>query len=229
MTGEDKLKAFEARIGHKFRTPALLERAVVHSSKKSVDRENNQQLEFLGDRVLGLIIAEALLEVDPDVAVGDLAPRYNSLIRNKMCAEIARSINLGEILSLGRTEMLSGGRRKDALLGDALEAVIAAIYHDAGLNKVRKVVRHLWGERIRDVAIDARDSKSLLQQWAQARSMMPPSYTVISQEGPDHAPTFSVFVNLQDGQSAQAKASSKRQAEQAAAELLMSTLVDKSA
>ena len=190
MTREDQLKAFEARIGHKFRTRDLLARAVTHTSKKSTDRENNQQLEFLGDRVLGLIIAEVLLEVDPDVAVGNLAPRFNRLICNKTCAEIARLIKLGEVLSLGRTEVLSGGRRKDAVLGDALEAVIAAVFYDAGLEKARRVVRRLWGERIREVATDSRDSKSLLQQWAQARSMMPPSYTVISQKGPDHAPTF---------------------------------------
>ena len=126
------LLAFSGRIGHQFRQPDLLVRAVTHASISSVTRPDNQRLEFLGDRVLGLAMAEALLRADAAASEGQLAPRYNALVRKETCADVARQIGLGDVLKLGRSEMMSGGRRKEALLGDALEAVIAAVYLDAG-------------------------------------------------------------------------------------------------
>ena len=127
------LQAFEQRIGHRFNKPELLIRALTHGSASSSARPDNQRLEFLGDRVLGLVMAEALLEQDTQASEGQLAPRFNALVRKEACAEVAREIGLGEVLKLGRSEMMSGGRRKQALLGDAMEAVIAAVYRDAGL------------------------------------------------------------------------------------------------
>lgn len=218
------LKAFATRLGHEFRSPKLLMRAVTHASISSETRPDNQRLEFLGDRVLGLVIAEALLAQDAKAPEGQLAPRYNALVRKETCADVARAIDLGAVLKLGRSEMKSGGRRKEALLGDAMEAVIAAIYEDAGFEAARKVVLRLWGERIARVEVDARDAKTSLQEWAQARGQVPPAYVEIGREGPDHAPVFTVEVRLADGQTARASATSKRNAEQQAAKILLAQL-----
>ena len=133
-----------------------------------------------------------------------------------------REIDLGSVLKIGRSEMLSGGRRKEALLGDGMEAVIAAIYKDGGFEVAKKILIELWGDRIRNVKGDARDAKTMLE-WAQARAN-PPKYEVISQSGPDHAPDFLVQVILESGETATALAGSKRQAEQMAAKSLLQTM-----
>jgi len=216
-----ELRAFEGRLGHHFATPDLLLRAVTHASIVSATRPDNQRLEFLGDRVLGLVMAEALLAADPEAREGQLAPRFNALVRKEACADVAREIGLGEVLKLGRSEMLTGGRRKEALLGDAMEAVIAAVFQDAGFDAARKLVRRLWADRIAAVEPDARDAKTSLQEWAQARAMPPPVYVETGRSGPDHAPVFTVRVTLADGQSTDATAASKRAAEQAAARALL--------
>jgi ribonuclease-3 len=218
------LQALSTRLGHRFERPELLVRAVTHSSRAGVNREDNQRLEFLGDRVLGLVMAEALLAEDKSATEGQLAPRFNALVRKEACADVAREIDLGSALKLGRSEMLSGGRRKQALLGDAMEAVIAAVYLDAGFDAAKAMVLRLWGDRIGAVKEDARDAKTALQEWAQARAMPPPSYVELSRDGPDHAPVFVIEVRLEDGQSAKAKAGSKRQAEQAAAKTLLAAV-----
>lgn len=216
-----ELRAFEGRLGHHFGNPELLMRAVTHASIVSATRPDNQRLEFLGDRVLGLVMAEALLSADPDAREGQLAPRFNALVRKEACADVAREIGLGEVLKLGRSEMLTGGRRKEALLGDAMEAVIAAVFQDAGFDAARKLIRRLWASRIATVEPDARDPKTSLQEWAQARAMPPPVYTETGRSGPDHAPVFTVRVTLADGQSSEATANSKRIAEQSAARVLL--------
>ena len=178
-------------------------------------------MEFLGDRVLGLVMAEALLEADPGAAEGLLAPRYNALVRKEICADVARDIGLGDVLRLGRSEMVSGGRRKQALLGDGVEAVIAAVYLDAGFEAARALLLRLWGTRIGAVEGDARDAKTALQEWAQARGMPPPSYAEIARTGPDHAPVFVIAASLENGARAEATAGSKREAQQAAAKALL--------
>jgi ribonuclease-3 len=137
---------------------------------------------------------------------------------------VARSVGLGDVLKLGRSEMISGGRRKDALLGDALEAVIAAVYLDAGFEAARGVVLRLWGDRIGTVEADARDAKTALQEWAQARGLPPPAYEEAGREGPDHQPVFTVRVRLESGETETAAARTKRQAEQAAAKALLDRL-----
>jgi ribonuclease-3 len=219
LSGE--LKAFQDRLGHRFGDPALLVRAVTHSSMASPTRDDNQRLEFLGDRVLGLVMAEALLERDRAATEGQLAPRYNALVRKETCAEVAREVDLGKVLKLGRSEMLSGGRRKQALLGDAMEAVIAAVYRDAGFEAAKKTVLRLWGARIHTVEADARDAKTALQEWAQARGLAPPAYVETARSGPDHAPQFTIEARLDNGATESATARSKRQAEQAAARALL--------
>jgi ribonuclease-3 len=218
------LKALQGRLGYEFRDTGLLVRAVTHSSLSSATRPHNERLEFLGDRVLGLVMAEALFASDPGASEGQLAPRFNALVRKETCAEVAREIDLGAVLKLGRSEMLSGGRRKEALLADALEAVIAAVYLDAGFEAARGVVLRLWRGRIADVAQDARDAKTALQEWAQARGLPPPSYEEEGREGPDHQPVFTVAVRLGNGEVERAAAGTKRQAEQAAAKALLTRM-----
>ena len=142
MKASAELTAFAERLGHQFQNAEFLVRAVTHPSIASETRPDNQRQEFLGDRVLGLVIAEALLQVDPKATEGQLAPRFNALVRKETCASVARDIDVGAVLRLGRSEMMSGGRRKDALLADAIEAVIAAVYQDAGFDAARSVVAH---------------------------------------------------------------------------------------
>ncbi|PKP79445.1 MAG: ribonuclease III [Alphaproteobacteria bacterium HGW-Alphaproteobacteria-2] len=161
------------------------------------------------------------MEADPGAAEGVLAPRFNALVRKETCAEVADALELGAALKLGRSEMLSGGRRKAALLADALEAVIAAVYLDAGFEAARALVLRLWGTRIAAVDADARDAKTALQEWAQARGLPPPEYLDLAREGPDHAPCFTVEARLSDGRAARGTAAAKRQAQQAAARDLL--------
>ena len=215
------LSKFETRLGYHFTSPALLVRSLTHSSMVSPHRDDNQRLEFLGDRVLGLVMADALLAADPNANEGQLAPRFNALVRKETCADVARQIDLGAVLKLGRSEMKSGGRRKDALLADAMEAVIAAVYQDAGFAAARDLIIRLWGDRINNVEDDARDAKTALQEWAQGRGEPPPTYVEVAREGPDHQPVFTIEARLTSGPSAQATAGSKRQAEQAAAKALL--------
>ncbi len=218
------MAAFARRLGHEFRDAGLLQRALTHSSLSSPHRDHNERLEFLGDRVLGLVMAEAVLEADPGASEGQLAPRFNTLVRKETLAAVARGVDLGAVLRLGRSEMKSGGRRKDALLADAMEAVIAAVYLDGGFAAARGVVLRHWRERIGSVAEDARDAKTALQEWAQARGEAPPVYEEVGRSGPDHQPVFTIEVRLASGGTAQATAGSKRQAEQMAAQTLLGRL-----
>ena len=218
------LQEFSARLGHSFRRPELLLRALTHPSIATPARPDNQRLEFLGDRVLGLVMSEALLMADKAASEGQLAPRFNALVRKETCAEVARELGLGDVLRLGRSEMLSGGRRKEALLADAMEALIAAVYRDAGFEVAKALVLRLWGDRVGRVKADARDPKTALQEWAQARGLPPPGYDEISRDGPPHQPVFTIAVRLSTGETEQATAGSKRQAEQAAARALLARL-----
>lgn len=215
------LRAFSGRLGYDFVKPDHLVRSVTHSSMVSPHRDDNQRQEFLGDRVLGLVMAEALLKADPNAPEGLLAPRFNALVRKETCADVARQIDLGAVLKLGRSEMKSGGRRKEALLADGMEAVIAAIYQDGGFDAAREAILRLWGARVNNVADDARDAKTALQEWAQARGETPPQYVEVGRTGPDHQPIFTIEARLSSGPTEQATAGSKRHAEQAAATALL--------
>lgn len=222
------LRAFQARLGYEFRDSELLVRALTHASISGATRASNERLEFLGDRVLALTMAEALFKADDKASEGQLAPRLNALVRLETCAEIARGLNLGEVLKLGRSEMISGGRRKEALLGDALEAVIAAVYLDSDFRTAQKIVLRLWESQLARLAdSDARDAKSVLQEWAQGRGMGVPVYEETGRTGPDHQPIFTVQVRLDNGESRAATANTKRAAEQLAARALLDHLGDK--
>ena len=215
------LKDFESRLGYAFKDAELLIRALTHPSISSEARPDNQRLEFLGDRVLGLAIAEAVLTADEVADEGTLAPRLNALVRKETCAEVAREIDLGAVLRLGRSETMSGGRKKTALLGDGMEAVIAAVYLDGGYEAARDLVLRLWGNRISTVKADARDPKTALQEWAQARGHGTPAYVEVSRAGPDHAPEFTIEARVTDELTSRATGGSKRQAEQEAARSLL--------
>jgi ribonuclease III len=220
---------FALIVGQRFDNPALLDEALTHPSAAPRNRaacRGYERLEFLGDRVLGLVIAEALLDQDPVAREGDLAPRLNALVRKETCAEVATELDLGAALRMGRSEMLTGGRRKTALLGDVMEAVIAAVYLDGGLDPARALILRAWGDRIAAVRALGRDAKTSLQEWAQARGLPPPDYVDLDREGPDHAPLFSVAVRLADGREAEGRAASKRAAQQAAAEALLGRVED---
>lgn len=211
-------------LGHEFDDAALLEQALTHPSGASAARPDNQRLEFLGDRVLGLCIAEALLEIYPDAAEGALAPRFNALVRRETLAEVAGEIGLGLHLRLGRSESLSGGRRKAAILADATEAVIAALYLDGGMEAARGFIAARWRDRLRELTSAPTDAKTRAQEWAQARGLAPPAYRLVERSGPDHAPVFTVEAKLATGERATGQAGSKKMAEQEAATALMGKL-----
>ncbi|MEM7268403.1 MAG: ribonuclease III [Pseudomonadota bacterium] len=214
-------------LGHTFSRPELLDRALTHPSITDPGAPHNQRLEFLGDRVLGLVIAEELVARYPDEAEGVLAPRLNDLVRKETCAEIALKVGIDAHLRLGKSESTTGGRRKLAILGDAMEAVIAAVYLDGGLDPAREMILRLWRDRIEAQGdTPPMDAKTELQEWAQGRGMRPPRYSVINRQGPDHLPVFTVSVSVENGATATAQANSKRAAEQAAAAELLKQAED---
>jgi ribonuclease-3 len=218
-----KFKELEAKIGHRFRDPGLLERALTHASVRGgkIARFDNERLEFIGDRVLGLAIAEMLNQQYPDASEGELARRYNRLVRGEACAKVARNMGLGAHLILSESEADSGGRDKTTILADAAEALLGAVFIDAGFEKARMVVRKLWQEQSEPVPEIAVDAKSALQEWAQGQGLALPKYTVVSRKGPDHAPRFTAEVIIAGRAPAQGEGASKRIAEQAAAMALL--------
>lgn len=218
-----KLAGLERVLGVRFKDRALLEKAVTHSSVKSNDaaRADNERLEFLGDRVLGLAIAEELWRAFPTSREGELARRFNRLVRRETCADIARQIDLGPYLVLSDSEAVSGGRDKDTILADALEAILGAVFTDGGWDKARRVVLHLWGDRTGSAPVVEADPKSALQEWAQGRGLPLPKYVEVARSGPDHAPNFVSEVRIRGCDPARGEGPSKRHAEQAAAEAML--------
>ncbi len=212
------------RLGHDFARPDLLEEALTHVSAGGPAQSDNQRLEFLGDRVLGLVIAEELLKRKPTESEGMLAPRLNALVRKETCAEVAAALDLGAHLAMAPAESRSGGRKKAAILADAMEAVIAAVYFDAGLEAARALILAHWGPRLDAQAETPVDAKTQLQEWAQARALPLPRYALLAREGPDHAPSFRVEAALSDGRRALGDGGSKRAAEQAAAAALLEAI-----
>ncbi len=219
-----ELAEFCARLGYEFSDASLLIEALTHSSLFSETRRDNQRLEFLGDRVLALTIASELYAQDENATEGQLAPRFNALVRKEACAEVAQELDLGTVLKLGRSEMKSGGRRKQAILGDAMEAVLAAIYLDGGYEAARKLILTHWAGILERFDGDMRDAKTTLQEWAQARGMNAPKYIDLDRRGPDHEPEFDIEVRLKNGMSAIATAKSKRIAQQEAAAKLLAEI-----
>lgn len=218
-----KVKGLETALGYSFLEPALLERALTHSSARA-DRaaaEDNERLEFLGDRVLGLAIAELLTELDPSANEGALARRFNRLVRKEACARVARDLGLGPALRLSQSEEESGGRDKDTILADAVEALLAAVYCEVGFPIVRDIVRRHWMPLVTGLPDAVTDAKSALQEWAQGQGLALPAYVEVAREGPDHAPQFTAEVRIAGRRPAHGTGNSKRIAEQAAATALL--------
>ena len=214
-----QLKALEKALGHRFTNAALLTVALTHASMRTNGDlgHDNERLEFLGDRVLGLAIAEILTGAFPDANEGELARRFNRLVRRETCADVALSLDLGRYLTLSDGEADSGGREKLTILADACEALLGAVFLDGGFEAARRVVRGLWQPRLIKEERDRPDPKSALQEWAQGLGMAIPVYTVTGREGPDHAPRFKAEVRISGRKPAAGEGTSKRLAEQAAA------------
>jgi ribonuclease-3 len=214
----------EQRLGYSFVDRALLERALTHASAGGADGKvrDNEVLEFIGDRVIGLFAAERLAELNPKAPEGDLAPRLNALVSRKACAEVARRMGLGPALRLSGSETKTGGRDKDSILSGACEAVMAAIYQDGGLDAARKVFLDLWSQAFANIgAPRPQDAKTALQEWAQGQGRPLPVYAVVDRRGPDHQPTFTVQVTVTGLEPARAEGRSRQEAEMAAAALLL--------
>jgi ribonuclease III len=219
-----KYKELEKTLGHRFRNQPLLEVALTHASMRGgkCKQSDNERLEFIGDRVLGLAIAELLNEHFPEANEGELARRYNRLVRGETCAKIARSIGLGAHLILSDSEAGSGGRAKGTILADGMEAILGAIFIDAGYLKSRNIVRALWASQSEELLTTATpDAKSALQEWAQGQGLSLPHYVEIARKGPDHAPRFTSEVRIDGKSPAHGEGASKRSAEQAAARALL--------
>ncbi len=217
----DPFSPLEKALGHRFADPRLLALALTHSSAGQHRLDDNQRLEFLGDRVLGLALADILHRRFPDEEEGALAKRFAQLSRREALAQVAHAIDLGPHL-----RMAGGGRDAEGSLADACEAVIAALYLDGGLEAAQSFVAQHWEGMIAADQEPPRDPKTALQEWAQARGRPLPKYVVVSREGPDHKPLFTITAIVKDGGSATATGQTKRTAEQAAAADLLQRLGD---
>lgn len=215
------LKDFQKKLGYRFKNEALLEVALTHASAGG--EADYQRLEFLGDRVLGLIVAECLYELFPNEPEGGLSKRHTALVRGETLAKAAKIIDIGHAMIISDAEDHGGGRVNANILSDIMEAVIGAVYLDGGLDAARKILAPLLADDISALANPPRDPKTTLQEWSQAQGLGLPEYVLVSRDGPDHAPDFTVTVTV-NGKTATAKGASKRAAEKAAAQTLMDEL-----
>ena len=217
-----KSSALEERIGYVFKNRALLREALTHGSvhEGQKRRRDYDRLEFLGDRVLGLCVSERLLAEHQSEQEGELAPRYNALVNRHACARAARAADLGEALLLSPAEEASGGRQKEAILGDICESVIAAIYLDGGLEDARAFIMRFWGNAFDDAKGAQRDAKTALQEWAAAKKKHL-RYVDVAQSGPEHAPHFMIEAHVEGFEPVRGEGSSKREAQRAAAEAFL--------
>lgn len=213
------LSIFQDRLGYHFKDMNYLAHALTHASAGLED--NYERLEFLGDRVLGLVIAEILYRCFPYENEGNLARRHSALACTETLALIAQNLQIPEIVKLSKAEKTSGGSQQANLLADCMEAVIGAIFLDGGYVYCQEVITALWGDKIYTIKQPPVDPKTALQEWAQARKLAPPVYEIAGRSGPDHAPVFKISVSLQGYAAVTAEGASKRIAEKRAAQLLM--------
>ena len=221
--GYPQLKELEARIGHSFDDQTLLECALTHASARqhTLSVGDYERLEFLGDRVLGLCMADFLYRKFPDVAEGDLNVRFSALVNGRVLAEISDNIRLHDFVRTGSDMQKITGKRMQSVRADVLEAVIASIYLDGGLPTAQRFIEKFWNSKLDDIASVRRDSKTELQEWAHGQGYSAPRYVVIDRAGPDHDPEFTVCVRVEGQPEKQANGRSKRKAEQLAAEKLL--------
>jgi len=214
-------KEISRLLDYRFKNNRLLEEALTHASARKSNKVNNERLEFLGDRVLGLVIAEELLRINPNSTEGQIATYYNFLVQKQTCASIAKELGLENLLTLGKSVTRTNERKNDKILGNAIEALIGAIFLDAGFKITKELVLKVWRRQIDIVRdIDAH-AKTALQEYLQSKGQKPPIYKQISRIGPDHDPNFYVEVLLESGLKAVGNGSSKRLAETRAAEKIL--------
>ncbi len=218
------LPGLQARVGHAFRDPALLVTALTHLSFAPVERArapSYQRLEFLGDRVLGLIVSAMLVDTFPEAEEGELSRRLAGLVRKETCAEVAAQWEVSGSVRLGEGEALNGDAAKPAILGDVCEAIIGAVFSDGGFEAARAVVVPVWTPRMLAPSRPLRDPKTALQEWAQGQGRAAPVYREVERQGPAHAPEFTVAVDLVGFPAEFGRGTSKRTAEQGAAEAFL--------
>jgi ribonuclease-3 len=228
LSGPALTTPIEAILGYDFTRPELLREAMTHRSALQGKRRrrglsSNERMEFIGDRVLGLLIAEWLVERFPKEHEGDLGHRLGALVSQPVLATVAEEIGLGEALSVAANEARDGVRKRASVQADALEAVLGALYFDGGMDAARNFIRRAWFNAMEAQREPPKDAKSTLQEWMHARSLGAPEYIVISRAGPPHAPEFVVAVAVA-GCGGTGKAGSKRAAEQLAANDLLRML-----
>lgn len=221
---ENPAEALAIVLGHRFAEPALLRRALTHGSAATDALETYERLEFLGDRVLGLCVADLLLQAFPGESEGRLARRLNALVRREALAEVAVAVGLEPHIRLGKAERAVGTARRPSVLADVCEAVIAALYLDGGLGAAMAFIRRFWEERLTRTDAAVQDAKSALQEWTMARNLGLPQYEVVERRGPDHAPDFTIEAAVSGVASARADGTSHRDAEQRAAQALLERL-----
>lgn len=221
MIRKASLDAFEGRLGYQFKDRALLERALTHKSRGDGQRgfAHNERLEWLGDRVLGLLAAERLFAENTGAEEGELTRRFNAIVSGKNCADAARALDVASVLNLSRGFSPEAVQENDSILGDAFEAIMAALWLDGGRDGATVLFAVAWDEG-NSSQDDHRNPKSALQEWAQKKGLPPPTYHVLERDGPDHAPRFVVQVEA-GGKKAQAEGSSKQNAERGAAIALL--------
>lgn len=226
----------EAALGHRFADPGLLRDALTHPSLATAKRKRSrgpaspyQRLEFLGDRVVGLAVAGLLFDRYPGEAEGELARRHAALVCQDTLAEVAVKLGLDDAIRLCEGTVREDGRHNPSILADACEAVMGALYADAGFETARAFIARMWEAPMASYAAPPRDPKTSLQEWAQGRGHPLPEYRLVSQEGPSHAPRFRVAVGVEGLGEAEAEGPSKRAAERSAAEGLLARLHDREA
>jgi ribonuclease-3 len=215
------LDALQVRLGHTFQDLDILRLALRHAS---MGGDSNERLEFLGDRVLGLVVAERLFMNYPLTEEGGLAVRLNALVRREACAQAAQALDLGPHIELAKSEKKAGSRSKMAMLANACEAVIAALYLDGGMHAARNFIHQYWAEMFEGLAPELRDAKTILQEWAQSgvlKKKVQPQYKLTGRDGPDHAPAFTVEVRVPEHEPETGNGLTKREAEQDAARRLL--------
>ena len=210
-----KIEFLEKKISYIFENKNIIKRALTHKSTGL--SEHNEQYEFLGDRVLGLIISEILILKYIDLSEGNLDKIFSTLVNKDKCAEVATHIGLGEYLILGKTEIASEGKYKSGILADACEALIASIYLDGGYSAAQDFINNNWLKSINSIDINFKDPKSALQEWSLKKYKKLPDYKIAKQEGPAHSPTFTVKVQFNDYKVAEAVSGNIKEAEKKAA------------
>lgn len=220
----DDANKLQDTLGHRFSDAGLLSRALVHASSTEDRKQSNERLEFLGDRVLGLVVAEVLFERYPNEDEGELARRYAGLTSREGLVRVAAAIDLDRFILAQHGDVETAKRSQASVAADTLEAVLGALYLDGGLAPAKAFIAKRWDALMEEDLSPPKDAKTSLQEWAQARGLGLPAYEVVTCDGPDHAPTFTISVAIKGHGAKTGQGGSRRSAEQAAAMALLQTL-----